>query len=95
MFPGFLNLDVDEIHLEMASREFSELELIADIPPGRRDHPPSPAGKSRPDDDCACSQSIVCRGEAVGIAGPVDENRCRGRASEIGPIFDIRHSGCA
>lgn len=31
MFPDFLNLDVDEIHLEMASREFSELELIAEI----------------------------------------------------------------
>ena len=28
MFPGFLELAVDEIHLEMASREFSEIELI-------------------------------------------------------------------
>jgi 5-methyltetrahydropteroyltriglutamate--homocysteine methyltransferase len=28
MFPAFLDFDVDEIHLEMASREFSELELI-------------------------------------------------------------------
>lgn len=31
MFPAFLNLHVDEIHLEMASRECAELELIADI----------------------------------------------------------------
>jgi 5-methyltetrahydropteroyltriglutamate--homocysteine methyltransferase len=31
MFPDFLNLAVDEIHLEMASREFSELELIAEL----------------------------------------------------------------
>ncbi|MDR3576868.1 MAG: cobalamin-independent methionine synthase II family protein [Anaerolineaceae bacterium] len=31
MFPAFLDLDVDEIHVEMASREFSELELIGDI----------------------------------------------------------------
>jgi 5-methyltetrahydropteroyltriglutamate--homocysteine methyltransferase len=31
MFPDFLELAVDEIHLEMASREFAELELIADI----------------------------------------------------------------
>jgi len=31
MFPDFLDMDVDEIHLEMASREFSELELIAGI----------------------------------------------------------------
>jgi 5-methyltetrahydropteroyltriglutamate--homocysteine methyltransferase len=31
MFPAFLGFDVDEIHLEMASREFSELELIAEI----------------------------------------------------------------
>lgn len=29
MFPAFLDLKVDEIHLEMASREFAELELIA------------------------------------------------------------------
>jgi 5-methyltetrahydropteroyltriglutamate--homocysteine methyltransferase len=29
MFPAFLELTVDEIHLEMASREFSELELAA------------------------------------------------------------------
>jgi 5-methyltetrahydropteroyltriglutamate--homocysteine methyltransferase len=31
MFPAFLDLDVDEIHLEMASREFSELEIIGCI----------------------------------------------------------------
>lgn len=31
MFPAFLDLAADEIHLEMASREFSEIELIADI----------------------------------------------------------------
>jgi len=28
MFPAFLDLHVDEIHVEMASREFAELELI-------------------------------------------------------------------
>lgn len=31
MFPAFLDFKVDEIHLEMASREFSELELIETI----------------------------------------------------------------
>jgi 5-methyltetrahydropteroyltriglutamate--homocysteine methyltransferase len=31
MFPDFLALDVDEMHLEMASRELAELELIARI----------------------------------------------------------------
>jgi 5-methyltetrahydropteroyltriglutamate--homocysteine methyltransferase len=31
MFPGFLELAVDEIHLEMASREMAELELIGEI----------------------------------------------------------------
>ena len=31
MFPAFLNFNVDEIHVEMASREFAELELIAQI----------------------------------------------------------------
>jgi 5-methyltetrahydropteroyltriglutamate--homocysteine methyltransferase len=31
MFPDFLNMDVDEIHLEMASREFSEIEMIEEI----------------------------------------------------------------
>ena len=31
MFPAFLDFHVDEIHLEMASREFSELPLITEI----------------------------------------------------------------
>src|SRR4051794_5933865 len=31
MFPAFLDFAVDEIHLEMASREFSEIELISAI----------------------------------------------------------------
>jgi 5-methyltetrahydropteroyltriglutamate--homocysteine methyltransferase len=31
MFPALLELDVDEMHLEMASREFSELDLIEPI----------------------------------------------------------------
>ena len=31
MFPDFLELNVDEIHLEMASREFSEIEMIEEI----------------------------------------------------------------
>jgi 5-methyltetrahydropteroyltriglutamate--homocysteine methyltransferase len=31
MFPDFLEMDVDEIHLEMASREFSEIEMIEEI----------------------------------------------------------------
>src|SRR6185503_1650939 len=31
MFPDFLDLHVDEMHIEMASREFAELELIATI----------------------------------------------------------------
>src|SRR5437763_16833439 len=31
MFPAFLDLQVDEVHLEMASREFAEIELIARI----------------------------------------------------------------
>ncbi len=31
MFPAFLDLCVDEIHLEMASREFAELEIISQI----------------------------------------------------------------
>ena len=31
MFPDFLKMQVDEIHLEMASREFSELEIIEEI----------------------------------------------------------------
>lgn len=31
MFPAFLGFNVDEIHVEMASREFAELELIGKI----------------------------------------------------------------
>ena len=31
MFPHFLDMKVDEVHLEMASREFAEIELIAEI----------------------------------------------------------------
>ena len=31
MFPAFLEMSVDEIHLEMASREFSEIEIIEAI----------------------------------------------------------------
>jgi 5-methyltetrahydropteroyltriglutamate--homocysteine methyltransferase len=31
MFPAFLELDVDEIHVEMASREFAEIAIIASI----------------------------------------------------------------
>jgi len=31
MFPAFLDLHVDEIHLEMASREFAELDLLQPI----------------------------------------------------------------
>jgi 5-methyltetrahydropteroyltriglutamate--homocysteine methyltransferase len=36
MFPAFLDFTVDEIHVEMASREFAELEIIGDIA-ARRD----------------------------------------------------------
>jgi 5-methyltetrahydropteroyltriglutamate--homocysteine methyltransferase len=31
MFPAFLDMNVDEIHLEMASREFAEIEIIGEI----------------------------------------------------------------
>jgi 5-methyltetrahydropteroyltriglutamate--homocysteine methyltransferase len=31
MFPAFLDFEVDELHLEMASREFSEIEVISQI----------------------------------------------------------------
>jgi 5-methyltetrahydropteroyltriglutamate--homocysteine methyltransferase len=31
MFPAFLDLNVNEIHVEMASREFAEIELISQI----------------------------------------------------------------
>ena len=36
MFPAFLHMDVDEIHVEMANREYAELELIGEIA-ARRD----------------------------------------------------------
>ena len=31
MFPAFFEVNVDEVHLEMASREFAEIELIGEI----------------------------------------------------------------
>lgn len=31
MFPDFMQMNVDEFHIEMASREFSEIELLAEI----------------------------------------------------------------
>lgn len=31
MFPSFLEMNVDEVHVEMANREFSELEIIGEI----------------------------------------------------------------
>jgi 5-methyltetrahydropteroyltriglutamate--homocysteine methyltransferase len=31
MFPAFLDMTVDEIHVEMANREFAEIEIIAEI----------------------------------------------------------------
>ena len=31
MFPAFLDFKVDELHVEMASREFAEIELIKPI----------------------------------------------------------------
>lgn len=33
MFPAFLELTIDEVHLEMASREFSEIEILERIAP--------------------------------------------------------------
>jgi 5-methyltetrahydropteroyltriglutamate--homocysteine methyltransferase len=33
MFPAFLDLTVDEVHLEMASREFAEIEILRTIAP--------------------------------------------------------------
>jgi 5-methyltetrahydropteroyltriglutamate--homocysteine methyltransferase len=33
MFPAFLDLRVDEVHLEMASREFSEIQILEQIAP--------------------------------------------------------------
>lgn len=35
MFPEFLELDADEVHVEMASREFAEIETIAAIAAGK------------------------------------------------------------
>ena len=37
MFPAFLDMKVDEIHLEMASREFTELDLISEITKAGKD----------------------------------------------------------
>jgi 5-methyltetrahydropteroyltriglutamate--homocysteine methyltransferase len=37
MFPAFLDMKVDEVHLEMASREFSEIELIAQVAKAGKD----------------------------------------------------------
>ena len=31
MFPAFLDLNVDEIHVEMANREFAEIEIVGEI----------------------------------------------------------------
>ena len=31
LFPSFMNLNVDEMHLEMANREYSELEIISEV----------------------------------------------------------------
>ncbi|HZJ13818.1 MAG TPA: hypothetical protein VFD27_02145, partial [Chthoniobacteraceae bacterium] len=31
MFPAFLDMTIDEVHLEMASREFAEIEIISRI----------------------------------------------------------------
>src|SRR5437879_3716487 len=31
MFPAFLDMTVDEVHVEMASREFAEIEVIGEI----------------------------------------------------------------
>ncbi|MEM6431191.1 MAG: cobalamin-independent methionine synthase II family protein [Deinococcota bacterium] len=36
MFPDFLEMDVDEIHVEMANREYAELELIEHIAQKKR-----------------------------------------------------------
>ena len=33
MFPAFLDLTVDEVHVEMASREFAEIEILKAIAP--------------------------------------------------------------
>jgi 5-methyltetrahydropteroyltriglutamate--homocysteine methyltransferase len=31
MFPAFLDMTIDEVHLEMASREFAEIEIISRV----------------------------------------------------------------
>jgi 5-methyltetrahydropteroyltriglutamate--homocysteine methyltransferase len=31
MFPAFLEMKVDEVHVEMANREFAEIDIIAEI----------------------------------------------------------------
>ena len=36
MFPAFLDMDVDEIHVEMANREYAELEIIETIAQKKR-----------------------------------------------------------
>jgi 5-methyltetrahydropteroyltriglutamate--homocysteine methyltransferase len=37
MFPAFLGMDADELHLEMASREFAELEAIEQVAAAGKD----------------------------------------------------------
>jgi 5-methyltetrahydropteroyltriglutamate--homocysteine methyltransferase len=37
MFPAFLAMDADELHLEMASREFAELEVIEQVAEAAKD----------------------------------------------------------
>ena len=37
MFPAFLGLSVDEIHVEMANREFAELDAIGQISDAGKD----------------------------------------------------------
>jgi 5-methyltetrahydropteroyltriglutamate--homocysteine methyltransferase len=37
MFPAFLGMDADELHVEMASREFAELELIEQVAAAGKD----------------------------------------------------------
>jgi len=37
MFPAFLEMDADELHLEMASREFAELEAIEQVAAAGKD----------------------------------------------------------
>ncbi len=37
MFPAFLGMDADELHLEMASREFAELEVIEQVAAAGKD----------------------------------------------------------